>query len=201
MVEAVVVACAASGKSGGFLARNWCEGQPQDQLARISFDLHTDLAEYLRRDYGYRRVTTFAVATSVQRRLATTSSPPLSTWLDGECAVRGCLGDPATTAQLDPAVFTHALLDAARENGAVLRIGTVENVVLDQRRSRVVAVVVDGERIDADAVVVAMGPWTRLAAPWLRLPAVYGSEGYSIVLRNGPETPAAALFVEFEDEE
>jgi glycine/D-amino acid oxidase-like deaminating enzyme len=38
--ESTGVACAASGKSGGFLARDWCEGSPLAPLARRSFALH-----------------------------------------------------------------------------------------------------------------------------------------------------------------
>jgi glycine/D-amino acid oxidase-like deaminating enzyme len=49
-IEAVVIestgaACAASGKSGGFLALDWCDGTPLDALARRSFALHARLAE------------------------------------------------------------------------------------------------------------------------------------------------------------
>jgi glycine/D-amino acid oxidase-like deaminating enzyme len=39
LVEQCEVAAAASGKAGGFLARDWCSG-PLDVLARRSFDLH-----------------------------------------------------------------------------------------------------------------------------------------------------------------
>ena len=51
-VEAVVVertgiACAASGKSGGFLALDWCDGTPLAPLARRSFALHAELAAKL----------------------------------------------------------------------------------------------------------------------------------------------------------
>ena len=45
MIERTGVACAASGKSGGFLARDWCDGTPVQALARRSFDLHAELAE------------------------------------------------------------------------------------------------------------------------------------------------------------
>jgi glycine/D-amino acid oxidase-like deaminating enzyme len=82
----------------------------------------------------------------------------------------------------------------------MLRVGTVENVLLDHKRKSVVGVVVDGEQIDANVVVIAMGPWTVQAAAWLPLPVVYGSKSYSIVLRNSTNPPAEALFVEFEDE-
>ena len=50
--ESTGVACAASGKSGGFLARDWCEGLPLAPLARRSFALHTELAEKTCRGLG-----------------------------------------------------------------------------------------------------------------------------------------------------
>ena len=39
VVERTGVACAASGKSGGFLALDWCDGSPLGPLARASFAL------------------------------------------------------------------------------------------------------------------------------------------------------------------
>ena len=39
VVERTGVACAASGKSGGFLALDWCDGSPLEELARRSFAL------------------------------------------------------------------------------------------------------------------------------------------------------------------
>ena len=61
IVERYDVACAASGKAGGFLAMDWCDGSPLGTLARKSFQLHAELAETLGADYGYRRMTTLAV--------------------------------------------------------------------------------------------------------------------------------------------
>jgi glycine/D-amino acid oxidase-like deaminating enzyme len=40
VVERHEVAGAASGKSGGFLALDWCRGSSLDRLARRSFELH-----------------------------------------------------------------------------------------------------------------------------------------------------------------
>jgi glycine/D-amino acid oxidase-like deaminating enzyme len=37
VIERTGVACAASGKSGGFLALDWCDGTPLQSLARRSF--------------------------------------------------------------------------------------------------------------------------------------------------------------------
>jgi glycine/D-amino acid oxidase-like deaminating enzyme len=36
VVERTGIACAASGKAGGFLARHWCDGTPLQQLARAA---------------------------------------------------------------------------------------------------------------------------------------------------------------------
>ena len=50
VVERSGVACAASGKSGGFLALDWCDGSPLAALARTSFQLHADLPQRLGAD-------------------------------------------------------------------------------------------------------------------------------------------------------
>ena len=61
VVERTGVANAASGKSGGFLALDWCDGSPLQHLARRSFALHAELAAALGGEEGwnYRRMTTF----------------------------------------------------------------------------------------------------------------------------------------------
>ncbi len=63
VIERCGVACAASGKAGGFLALDWCDSSSLASLARKSFQLHAELAQTLGADYGYRRLTTLAVAT------------------------------------------------------------------------------------------------------------------------------------------
>jgi glycine/D-amino acid oxidase-like deaminating enzyme len=45
VIERYEVGGAASGKSGGFLALDWCQGSPLDRLARRSFALHAPLDE------------------------------------------------------------------------------------------------------------------------------------------------------------
>ena len=45
VIERSAIACAASGKSGGFLAMDWCDGTPLMHLAHRSFALHAELAE------------------------------------------------------------------------------------------------------------------------------------------------------------
>src|SRR5205085_7896535 len=60
VVERAAVACAASGKAGGFLAHDWCAGSPLDALARRSFALHASLVEDLGGDWGYQRMTAYS---------------------------------------------------------------------------------------------------------------------------------------------
>src|SRR5437764_5721534 len=68
VVERSAVACAASGKSGGFLALDWCDGTPLMQLARRSFALHAELADDLGGAWGYRRMTTYGGVVGRPRR-------------------------------------------------------------------------------------------------------------------------------------
>jgi glycine/D-amino acid oxidase-like deaminating enzyme len=194
VVERSGVACAASGKSGGFLALDWCDGSPLAPLARASFALHARLAVELGADYGYRRMDTFMVA--AHERAAVRGGHRLAppAWLDGAGVVRAALGTTETTAQVYPARFTTALIDGARAHGARVHEGVVED--LGRHRDGAVAVRVGSETLDADAAVIAMGPWTGRLAPRLRLPRVQGLKGHSVTL-TGAKVPAHALFVEY----
>ena len=193
VVERSAVACAASGKSGGFLALDWCDGSPLEPLARASFALHADLARELGTDYGYRRVDTFMLAArehGPRPRDHRVAAPP---WLDGEAAVTAALGSVETTAQLHPARFTAALMDAAVARGATLRRGVVEGVLRNGKAAR--GVTVDGAALEGDAVVLAMGPWTGRAAAGLGLPRIHGLKGHSVTL--AVDAPPHALFVDY----
>ena len=56
-----------------------------------------------------------------------------------------------------------------------------------------------GEIVEGEAVVIAMGPWSILAARWLPLPAVLGYKGHSLVFEAGGAIPAEALFLEYRE--
>jgi glycine/D-amino acid oxidase-like deaminating enzyme len=194
VIERTGLACAASGKAGGFLALDWCDGTPLEPLARHSFELHARLAEELGGDWGYRRLVTYAgFATSRHRGNAYGID-----WLSPGVSLNQRLGSTDTTAQVHPGKFTAAMMRAAEERGAQLRRGRVTGLV---RRSsaRVTGVVVDGEIVEGDAVVIAMGPWSILAAEWLPLPAVYGLKGHSLVFETGTRVSADALFLEYRE--
>jgi hypothetical protein len=74
--------------------------------------------------------------------------------------------------------FTTGLMHAAEAHGAVLRHGTVVDLVRSRR-----------------------GAWSILAARWLPLPAVFGFKGHSLVFETGGTIPAEALFLEYREGE
>src|SRR5579875_1917121 len=88
VIERSAVACAASGKSGGFLALDWCDGTPLMSLARRSFTLHAELAEELGNSWYYRRMTTYAGTLGRPSR-APRGSPV--GWLAPDVAISGRL--------------------------------------------------------------------------------------------------------------
>jgi glycine/D-amino acid oxidase-like deaminating enzyme len=201
VIERTGVACAASGKSGGFLALDWCDGSPLAPLARRSFELHAELAEAFDDSWGYRRLETLGVVASAHRPLRGAGRLASPDWVAPDAIVHQRLGTPATTAQVHPADFTRGMLDAAIDRGARLQIGCVGGVARSPDGSRVAGVLVDGEVIEGDALVIAMGPWAAMACRWLPLPMVHGLKGHSLILANPLPISAHALFVECEAED
>ena len=86
VVERMGVACAASGKSGGFLALDWCAGSELDALARRSFALHAELPGLTGRDWGWRGMTTYAGFASA-RGTRLPASAHVIDWLSRAVAV------------------------------------------------------------------------------------------------------------------
>jgi len=199
VIERAEVACAASGKAGGFLALDWCAGSPLDALARRSFALHARLADELDGDWAYRRMSAYSgyvVADhDVHRR-----QPSKLSWLREGVVISSRLGTPQTTASVHPRKFTAGMMRAAQDNGAQLRIGRVTSLLRGDNESIVKGVEFEGAHVEADAVIIAMGPWSILAAQWLRLPLVLGQQSPSLVYDTGPDVPADALFLEYVDD-
>src|SRR5688572_28519928 len=128
VVERTEVACAASGKAGGFLALDWCAGSPLDALARRSFDLHAKLAGETDDDWAYQRMNAYGgvvVRDSDARRHA----PAALDWLADGTIISQRLGTSDTTAIVHPRKFTMAMMRAAQEHGAELRLGEVTGLV------------------------------------------------------------------------
>ena len=197
VIERTGVACAASGKSGGFLASDWCDGTPLEALARQSFALHASLADNVGAAWGYRRLDTYAGQ-------ATARATPVRRgydvgWLSDSVILDRRLGSTETTAQVHPGAFTSGMMRLAEAQGAKLRAGTVNGVVRRPNDGRADGVIVDDERVEGDAVVIAMGPWSKLASEWLPLPPVFGLKGHSLVLETGSKVSAEALFLDYRE--
>ena len=70
----------------------------------------------------------------------------------------------------------------------------------DGTGERVRGVDIRGEVLEADEVVIAMGPWSQIAKAWMPLPEVYGVKGHSLLFNTGTAVPPQALFLEHRDE-
>ncbi len=198
VVEPTGIACAASGKSGGFLALDWCDGSPLEELARRSFALHAMLAEEIGEAYGYRRMTTYGGFAEAGVHGVRGDSFGVS-WVSGDVALSRRLGTTNTTAQVHPGAFTQAMMGAAERRRTVVKRGAVTGLTRSDDGGTVTGAVVSGETLEADAVVIAMGPWSILAAGWVPLPGVYGLKGHSLVFDTEQPLPAEALFVDYRE--
>jgi glycine/D-amino acid oxidase-like deaminating enzyme len=196
VIERHEVAGAASGKSGGFLALDWCAESPLDALARRSFELHGELSSELGDAWGYRRLTAYAGSAAADHTARHVGGRP---WLSAAVAITSCLGSPESTALVEPRAFTTGLMRAAAMHGAVLRHDTAVDLVRGPSGAVRGVALASGEMVEADAVVIAMGPWSILAARWLPLPAVLGYKGHSLVFETGGSIPAEALFLEYRE--
>ena len=197
VIERSGLACAASGKGAGFLAAGWCDGTPVGPLARRSFALHAKLAEELEGDWGYRRLDTYGGSVGSGR--GSGNDGFTLSWLSDDVALNGRLGSTSDTAQVHPGQLAAALMRAAQAAGTELRLGAVTGILRSGTQGKVTGVAVDGEALEGDAVVIAMGPWSQLARRWLPMPAVYALKGHSLVFDTGKDLPPEALFLEHRD--
>ncbi|KAK3022120.1 hypothetical protein RJ639_046310 [Escallonia herrerae] len=189
LIEKSSIACAASGKAGGFLALDWCDGGPLSSLARASFNLHRSLARELKgpQSYGYRPLDTLSLSiTESEPAHGRRPSSKLPSWVDGPSGNARPIGTTETTAQ------------AMALYGVELVIGKLERVEVEEGRVRAVALE-DRKVVEADAVVLALGPWTSKLSLLSSLFRVYGLKAHSIVLE--PKEPDAitphALFLSY----
>src|SRR5215468_2752805 len=147
VIERHTVAGAASGKSGGFLALDWCLS-PLDGLARRSFELHAELSAELGDPWGYRRLTTYVGYAAEDDISRDAGGRP---WLAGGVAITSRLGSPETTALVEPRAFTTGLMHAAQAHGAVLRHGTVVDLLRSPSGVVRGVALAGGEIVEGDA--------------------------------------------------
>jgi glycine/D-amino acid oxidase-like deaminating enzyme len=181
-------AAASSGKAGGFLARDWCDGGAVQHLARCSFDLHAQLmAGGLGggdvSTLGYRRCEAVSLHLGKGSRRFQCDVP---SWVDASCADSASLAAPADAAmQVHPRRLTMHLLAQAEAAGARVVCNSQLSEVHVDADGRICAVSVTdarqagraAQRYDAAFCVFCMGPWTQLLPP--------------ILLKHSPRAAAA----------
>ena len=162
------MACAASGKSGGFLALDWCDGSPLGPLARASFALHAELATEIGIDYGYRRMDTFMLA-------ARERGTPAGGHRVAAPALARRRRDRHRGARLARRPRPRSRRPASPRHCSTRRGLAAPGFASAWSRTwrgaaapRPACVTADGETLEGDAVVLAMGPWTGRLAGRLR---------------------------------
>eukprot|EP01026_Neomeris_dumetosa_P045414 TRINITY_DN3845_c0_g2_i1.p1 TRINITY_DN3845_c0_g2~~TRINITY_DN3845_c0_g2_i1.p1 ORF type:complete len:452 (+),score=53.82 TRINITY_DN3845_c0_g2_i1:44-1399(+) len=201
IIERSEIACAASGKAGGFLARDWNNNSAVGKLSEISYDMHQQLAQELKEELGvdveYRKLDTLSVAASPGVRSEHAPKPDipgLPDWIDGNIVYAQTLGSTATTAQVHPYLLTTALIQSAQNRGAKVVKGEVAGI--KRAANGVSGVLVDDYIIEADIVVIAMGPWSKRAKEWVgaKWLNVSGHKYHSVVVKPNIPISAHALF-------
>ncbi|KAI8617639.1 FAD dependent oxidoreductase [Chytriomyces sp. MP71] len=216
------VADCASGKAGGFLARDW----PDSELSRSSYSLHTHLAKEHNgaQRWLYRTVETFSVAVK--------KSPPRSgraagkntkkmrlDWVAGS-PTADQIGTHANTAQVHPRLLCEALFELSGAKlvharvcdlvkkkcpmgkEVVVGVSVVDSAIEEDENDKEGKTKVrdadaarEGKRkevkrvIEADHIVVALGPWcdSVMRKSWgCRIRRVAGQKGHSVVFQAPP---------------
>ncbi|WWD01286.1 hypothetical protein V866_008229 [Kwoniella sp. B9012] len=205
LLEGTKIAAAASGYSGGFLAKDW-HGSATSDLSAMSYDLHEELAKKFggKENWGYRTVDTLSIETDATRKSKKSSPLP---WLpEGLVHSSRSLGSHSTTAQVHPRQFTEFFTKKFLEAPSTsVKIGTATSLSLNQETSTPRSVGYTNEQgekeeLEVDAVVIAAGPWTGKLSEQLlgnkvgsKL-SVQGHRAHSIVLKTKEQLSATCLF-------
>lgn len=109
IVERTNIACGASGRAGGFLAKNWRSGA-EGRFSEASFLAHSELAERLKNEFGidvmYRRLTTLNLTIDENQKgkisQANKHDPLVPKMITAYTDEKELLGNEDTTAQVHP---------------------------------------------------------------------------------------------------
>jgi len=204
LIERDSIAGHASGFAYGGLTPAGDTADPCEALKAASNRLHAELGEALEEETGidteYRARDSLLLATSAaeaaQMRAAAGAG---ARWLDGDEArrVEPRIAPSVTGAlwiddhhEVEPYKLTLALWQASERRGAVLRYGTATGLL--RRGSRVSGLAVDGDPIEAEAVIIAAGPWTGQASRWLGVNLPVSPLKGQIIRLRAPGPPLAA---------
>uniref|UniRef100_H2XT65 FAD dependent oxidoreductase domain-containing protein n=2 Tax=Ciona intestinalis TaxID=7719 RepID=H2XT65_CIOIN len=206
VVERDKLANAASGKAGGFLARDWCcECRQLDIFAKTSFALHQELATKFdgKASYDYRRLEAFSASYDADLKKSETeldSKREHLKWFNGPNIVaKSCnsIGTNENVAQLHPYKFVDTIAEYNLSRGIKVLEDTAIVSVKTEKAKAVGVELSNQTELECDVLVLCMGPWTGAAIEWFdSLPSCYGQKGHSIVILPKTELPGEAVFME-----
>lgn len=205
------IAPAASGKAGGFLAKDWNDYSPVGPLARRSFDLHQILADtFGPNKMDYRRLTCVAIETKdnsvpVDRKPSGKKLHGVE-WATGD-TVQGVrsLGDESTIAQVHPLKLCQALWeetmklapDSMLVHGKVVGPQYNDDDDVPSLGVEVLQSSDNGTKetkvISGQALLYACGPWTANV--------MTGIKYHSVVMPTSTELSQCVFFSGFGDPE
>ena len=195
IIERESVAGCASGFAAGLL--NPLNGHgipgPLEPLARESFRLHSHLSDEVKAETGVdprlRTLSCIWLAVKEEEveefrelfRLAQRLEGFPARWLDGDevrsleprvspDVIKGMCVEGIK--QVESYEYTLGLCEAAEKYGATIRHGTVQGI--QETEGRVSGVVLAGEVVACEKVVLSMGPWTGQVESWLGIPVPIG---------------------------
>ncbi len=211
IIEAEGIASGASGYSAGILTPYSGSNDPGLlSLSPAALDIHAHLAQNLPEitgiDHGYDLnpylrcafgETGFTEARTFKDERIEEGHH--AEWLTGDEAREVCnwLSDEvegACATSIEPTVDSRRLTQSAFKAAAKAGAALVENRAtgLNSHGGRVTGVeLADGSSVEADAVVLAMGPWTGLASEWIdaEIP-VAPQKGELLYMHHAAEDPA-----------
>eukprot|EP00933_Yihiella_yeosuensis_P062634 TRINITY_DN65612_c0_g1_i1.p1 TRINITY_DN65612_c0_g1~~TRINITY_DN65612_c0_g1_i1.p1 ORF type:complete len:450 (+),score=103.86 TRINITY_DN65612_c0_g1_i1:83-1432(+) len=197
LIDRAGIASCASGKAGGFLAKDWNDGSPVGALTRKSFDMHDEVAKRLNLK-SYRRLTCKSVAVDGSGSKPSGAKLKNLEWTD--LGVRGSqeMGDESTIAQVHPKELVDAMWSFAESKGSTFTKGVVESLTYAEDGSKGVrkisGAVVDGQSVPADVVVLSMGPWGNVLQEAMPDCQMLGVKYHSVLMRSGRVLNEAVFF-------
>lgn len=207
LLEAGDISGGASGKAGGFLAKDW-HSSASESIAELSFRLHAELAKehdgYSK--WLYAPTTSVAVTPEIEEakdwmaegrsRSSIARSKKkganLPPWIVSEKVEEAHLvGDHSTTAQVDPYLLTRFFAQDASSRGVSVHENK-EVVQMDSAKKELICA--DGSRFHYTKILLAAGPWSGVLwskmSPRSKGIPVSSMAGHSLILRSPREVAA-----------
>ena len=165
IIERHGIAAAASGKAGGFLARDWGSDSTVE-LHEKGFDLHCELADKFKLASFRKGLQVLSVnGNNCLNSKRSNRRSDLAPWLDGNLASVEKLSSGA--AQVTPAELTHRFVEESKCN---VIISIAEGVELDDDNNFCGIRTSSHGTINGNKLVLAAGPWTSvLISDWFGL--------------------------------